>query len=168
MFRFKEWEVYKPADAPNPTEILPGQIGGIYDVEGASTQFWALPNILIDQDTKLIAKYEEVGEVTYNPSEVTILVHAFTPGEDTALTAEPNEIGTAAEPVEVGTVLAIIGTLTKTADGSPIEGETLRLYYPDGTEVGIAVTDVNGQAIINYTVRQEDDMKYLSLKYLGD
>lgn len=116
----------------------------------------------------LTAIYEEVSEITYKPSEVTILVHAKSLAVDSSLIAKPTEIGTVDLPVDEGTVVPITGTLTETATENPIVGKTLHLYYPDGAEVGIGVTDANGQATINYTVRVEDDSQTLSMKYLGD
>lgn len=108
---------------------------------------------------------EEVIEIVYKPSEVTILVHSAV---STSLSADPSEIGTSAVPAEVGSVVPITATLVETATGNPIPGKTLHFYDPTGAELAFSVTDVNGQVIFSYTVKAEDDGQNLRIAYLGD
>lgn len=123
-------------------------------------------NVTGDLTLTAIFRKEVNGVVVYKPSEVKILVHSAI---STGLTASPSEIGTVASPAEIGTVVQILTILIEVATGNPITGKTLHFYYPDGTEQGTGkVTDLNGQATFNYTVRAEDDGLELSIQYLGD
>lgn len=62
VYRFREWQIFKPPSAVVPTEVLAGEVGNVYDVGGVPTQFWALPSYLIDEDTRIVAVYEFVAE----------------------------------------------------------------------------------------------------------